>query len=116
VQIIPHFWVIYYKIFSLGPADKHADMGWNCMSTGIKPLGLGLTAGIIWAFGILILGLMATFFNWGNAMVSVFGSLYIGYGASLWGSIIGMIWAFFDGFIGGAVFAFVYIVIVERIK
>jgi hypothetical protein len=49
-------------------------------------------------------------------MVSVFGSLYIGYGASLAGSVIGMVRAFFDGFIGGAVFAYVYKVLVERIK
>jgi len=35
-------------------------------------------------------------------------SLYIGYAATLLGSIIGAIWAFVDGFIGGVIVAWLY--------
>ncbi len=78
------------------------------MGNGIKPLQLGLTAGILWAGGVLCLGLMATFLNWGNLMVSMLGSVYIGYGATIVGSLAGTVWAFFDGLIGGAIFACLY--------
>jgi hypothetical protein len=36
------------------------------------------------------------------------GKLYRGYTISPTGSVIGLVWAFFDGLAGGAVFAWIY--------
>ncbi len=82
--------------------------GCDHMGAGLKPLQLGLTAGLLWALCVLSLGLMATFLKWGKLMVSVIGSVYIGYTSTVAGSLIGMVWAFFDGLAGGAVFAWLY--------
>lgn len=71
-------------------------------------LALALAGGITWAFCLLCLGLVAWLFDWGNAMVAVLGSLYIGYASTPVGAIIGTVWAFADGFIGLAIFTLIY--------
>lgn len=72
----------------------------------IKALGLSL--GIVGAVYMLFLGLAATYLNWGNSMLDVVSTLYIGYKATLAGSIIGAVWGFIDGFICGVLIAFFY--------
>jgi hypothetical protein len=47
-------------------------------------------------------------FGWGNALVAALPSLYIGYGPSIVGAIVGAIWAFIDGFVAGPVVAWIY--------
>jgi hypothetical protein len=44
------------------------------------------------------------------------GHLYRGYNLTLAGSLIGAVWAFFDGLIGGAIFAWLYDAIGERVS
>ena len=39
---------------------------------------------------------------------TTFGRIYRGYNISALGSVIGLAWAFFDGLIGGAIFAWLY--------
>lgn len=39
---------------------------------------------------------------------TLIGRVYRGYAISPVGSLVGMVWGFFDGFIGGAVFAWLY--------
>lgn len=46
--------------------------------------------------------------GWGAGLVNLISSLYIGYAPGFVGGIIGGIWAFFDGAIGGAIIALVY--------
>lgn len=72
-----------------------------------QPLPLGIAIGVLWAFYVFIAGIVAIF-GWGNALVETLASLYIGYGASIIGAIIGAIWAFVDGFIAGIIIAWVY--------
>lgn len=43
------------------------------------------------------------------------GRLYLGYNLTLTGSLVGAVWAFFDGLIGGLLFAAVYNWIEERV-
>jgi len=69
---------------------------------------LGLASGILWAAGVLLLGLTSTYLSWGNEWVDLLGSVYIGYKVGLFGAITGAIWAFVDGLIGGIVFAWLY--------
>ena len=69
---------------------------------------LGLTLGIVWGGGMLLLGLMTLFFNWGTAVVTLIGTVYIGYSVTLVGILVGTIWGFCDGAICGVLIAWVY--------
>jgi hypothetical protein len=66
-----------------------------------------LAGGIVWGAGVMFLGWIAAF-NWGRALEGVFASLYIGYGPSFLGGVIGGVWAFFDGLIAAALIAWLY--------
>ncbi len=68
----------------------------------------GLSIGIVWGGVMFLLGLMVMFFNWGSALVSLMGSMYVGYKPTLLGSIIGGIWGFMDAGIGGVLVAWLY--------
>ena len=69
--------------------------------------GLALGGGVLWAFYILLAGWGAAL-GWGTSFVAVFQNLYIGYGPSFVGGLIGMVWGFFDGAVAGAIIALVY--------
>ena len=68
----------------------------------------GLALGILWSSAVLLLGLMSGLLQWGTPLVKGIGSLYLGYKATAAGAIIGMIWAFIDGSIGGWLLAVIY--------
>ncbi|MFQ5904151.1 MAG: hypothetical protein ACE5JO_10715 [Candidatus Binatia bacterium] len=57
--------------------------------------------------GIFLLGLAGSV-GWGVALVEVMGSAYLGFQPNLTGSLIGGIWAFVDGAIGGIAIAWLY--------
>lgn len=71
------------------------------------PVALGVAIGVLWAFYVFGLAIIAMF-GWGNALLESLASLYIGYDASIIGAIIGAIWAFVDGFVAGFVIGWVY--------
>lgn len=73
----------------------------------IQPVPLGVAVGILWAIYVFSIGITAMF-GWGNALVTVLASLYIGYSASIVGAIIGAIWAFVDGLVAGVIVAWLY--------
>ena len=68
----------------------------------------GLTLGIVWGLAMLLMGLINTTDMWGDEIVKVMGSLYIGYRPTVLGSIIGGIWGFIDAGIGGVIIAWLY--------
>lgn len=68
----------------------------------------GLAFGILWAAATLIMGLTSTFWGYGNAWVEFIGTMYIGYAPTIVGAIIGMVWGFFDAFIGAFLLAWIY--------
>ena len=68
----------------------------------------GLAFGILWAGGILFMGLMAMFCNWARPFVDVVSVMYVGYGATALGCLIGVVWGFIDAFIGGFLLAWLY--------
>ncbi|WP_424359885.1 bacteriophage holin [Methanocella sp. MCL-LM] len=74
----------------------------------LKPTAFGLAAGILWGLAVLVTGLTAALFGYGVKFVDVVGSFYLGYQPDLTGSIIGGVWGFIDGLIGGFVFALLY--------
>lgn len=69
--------------------------------------GFALACGIVWSIGVLCVG-WTSMFGWGNGFVNVLSTFYIGYAATFVGAIIGGVWAFFDGLVGGAIFAWLY--------
>jgi len=78
------------------------------MAEKLSVKGLALSIGILWAIGIFLMGIAATVSGWGDSLVNLISSLYVGYSASLAGSIIGAIWALIDGLICGALIAWLY--------
>jgi hypothetical protein len=72
-----------------------------------NPLAFGLSLGIVYAAGIFILGLAAANGR-GTEIVSLMADFYVGFGPSFNGAILGAISAFVEGFIGGAVVAWIY--------
>jgi len=71
----------------------------------VKALAVGL--GLSWSVCMLFVG-WASIFGWGTKLVEVFSSLYIGFAPNFLGGLIGAIWGFVDGAIGGAIIALVY--------
>lgn len=68
----------------------------------------GLAAGIVWAASVFIVGIVAMLTDYCAGMVAALGTVYIGYGESVLGSIIGAVWGFFDAGIGAVVLVWLY--------
>jgi hypothetical protein len=67
-----------------------------------------LSCGLIWGFGIFCLTWWIIAFEGATGQMTLLGHLYRGYNVSPVGSLIGLLWAFPDGLIGGAIFAWLY--------
>jgi hypothetical protein len=67
-----------------------------------------LTCGIIWGLGLFFLTWWVIAFEGATGDPTIIGKLYRGYTISPVGSVIGLVYAFFDALIGGAIFAWLY--------
>lgn len=67
-----------------------------------------LSCGLIWGFGLLFLTWWIIAFEGATGQMTLIGHLYRGYNVSPVGSLIGLLWAFPDGLVGGAIFAWLY--------
>ena len=67
-----------------------------------------LTCGILWGLSVFFLTWWIIVFEGVTHESLFFGRFYFGYDVSPLGSVIGLAWAFFDGLIGGAIFAWLY--------
>lgn len=76
--------------------------------TRLSPLALGFALGVMWAIGLFALGILSMLTGYGSEMVTLMGTVYLGYSATFLGSIIGAVWALVDGFIGGYILAWLY--------
>lgn len=56
---------------------------------------------------VFLMALLAMI-GYGKQIVSVIGSVYIGYDASIVGAILGLVYGFVDGLIGLYIFAILY--------
>ena len=68
-------------------------------------MSFGVACGITLAIAVFLLAIATALFGWGIGVVQVLSTLYIGYEPSFVGAVSGAVWAFVDGFIGGAVLA-----------
>jgi hypothetical protein len=67
-----------------------------------------LTCGSIWGFAIFLLTWWIIAFEGSTGDVTLIGRIYLGYNISPTGSIIGLVWAFIDGLLFGALFSWFY--------
>ncbi len=67
-----------------------------------------LTTALFLGFGILFITWWKILLDGANGHITVIGKIYRGYSLSPGGSLIGFVWGFFDGLIGGAIFAWLY--------
>ncbi|MFB6147375.1 MAG: hypothetical protein ABEJ66_00675 [Candidatus Nanohaloarchaea archaeon] len=78
----------------------------------LDPVSMGAAFAAIYAAFMLVLSAFAV--GWGTEVVNLFSSLYVGFSASVIGSIVGAAWAAVDGFILGYLLAWVYNQVLER--
>jgi hypothetical protein len=85
----------------------------NVMKLDIK--AFALTCGIIWGLALPLLTWWVMATSGPRTPLLWLAHVYRGYSLTLIGSLIGAVWAFFDGLIGGALFAWLYDVIGGRL-
>jgi len=76
------------------------------MKLSLKALSLSL--GLVWAGAVFLTTLLSIFTGYGEEFLNLIASLYPGYTISWAGSIIGLIYAFVDGFICALIFGLIY--------
>jgi len=74
-----------------------------------------LTCGILWGLGLFVLTWWLIAFEGATGETTLIGRLYRGYTITPAGSLIGLAWAFFDGLIGGALFAWLYNLMADKL-
>ena len=72
------------------------------------------TCALVWGLGLFALTWWIIAFDGATGETTIIGRLYRGYSISPSGSVIGLVWAFADGLIGGAIFAWLYNLIAAR--
>ncbi|NOY80584.1 MAG: membrane-associated protein [Kiritimatiellaeota bacterium] len=71
----------------------------------VKALAVGL--GSSWALCMLFAG-WGAMLGWGGKFVEVMASVYVGLTPTFLGGIVGAVWGFADGAVGGLVIGLVY--------
>jgi hypothetical protein len=73
----------------------------------LRVRALGLAVGIVWALGVLVatLWLIWTGQVEGGLLIN---KLYPGYDVTYLGALVGVVWGFVDGFVAGALIAWLY--------
>ena len=83
------------------------------MKLNIK--AFALTCGVIWGIGLFVITWWIIAFDGATGEPTLIGLVYRGYRISPIGSLIGLLWAFADGLVGGAIFAWLYNLCINRI-
>jgi len=73
-----------------------------------------ITCSLILGFALFLITWWIIIFDGVTGESTLIGLIYRGYNISPTGSIIGLVWGLADGFIGGAIFAWLYNFIIKR--
>jgi hypothetical protein len=73
----------------------------------LRVVPMATAFGLTWGLGMMILGWISGG-GWGARIVEVLSSLYIGFASTFVGGILGGLWGFADGFLGGLVLTVLY--------
>lgn len=74
-----------------------------------------LTCGLMWGLGLMMITWWVILFDGETGEPTLIGAVYRGYSISFLGSLIGLAWGLFDGMVGGAIFAWLYNLLVGRL-
>lgn len=77
-------------------------------SMRLAPVSFGFALGILWGLGMLLIGWAGWLWGYGIPWIQVWGSVYLGFGPSFMGGIVGAVWGFIDFFIFGWLIALIY--------
>ena len=75
-----------------------------------------LACGLAWGIGLFIFTWWIIIFEGSTHEKTLIGRIYRGYNISPLGSVVGFVWAFIDGMIGGAVLAVLYNFIMDKLS
>ena len=67
-----------------------------------------LACGLLWGLAVLLATWWILAFDGAITEPTFLASIYRGYSVTPLGSVIGLLWGFADGLIGGAIFAWLY--------
>lgn len=104
-------WQQKSKVYAIGRdnnggVDVDFRNGGNEMKLNWK--AFALTCGLIWGLGLFGLTWWMIMWEGLSREPTIIGYIYRGYSISPVGSLVGLVWAFADGTIGGAIFAWLY--------
>ena len=80
----------------------------------VDAVAVGLALGAFLGAVVLVMGLVAWLTGTWTAFVNGIGLLYLGYGPTPVGSVVGAVWGAIDGFVAGAAVAWLYNRIAEH--
>jgi hypothetical protein len=84
------------------------------MKLNIK--AFALTFGVFWGIGLFLITWWLILLEGSSGDLTLIGRIYPGFNISPIGSVIGLVWGFFDGLICGGVFAWLYNLIVSKLR
>jgi len=74
-----------------------------------------LTCAVIWGVALFAVTWWIIAFGGATGDATFVGRVYLGYSISPLGSLVGLVWALVDGLIGGAIFAWLYNTLADRL-
>ena len=74
-----------------------------------------LTCALFWGIGLFAATWWIMAFGGATGDVTLVGRVYLGYSISPLGSFVGLVWALADGLVGGAIFAWLYNTLADRL-
>lgn len=74
----------------------------------LNPRRLGVAGGIIWSLSMFILTILAIYTGYSKEFLNAMSSIYLGYTVTWPGAFIGLVYGFFDAFIGLYLLAWIY--------
>jgi hypothetical protein len=84
------------------------------MEMKLNVKAFALTCSLFWGFGLFLITWWIILIGGATGETTLIGRIYLGYNISPLGTVIGLIWALLDGFVGGAIFAWLYNLIAAK--
>lgn len=73
-----------------------------------NPAALAMAVGLLQVLLVLLVVIFAGLFEYAKDLLNLMSTLYFGLDTTFSGIIVGMFWAFVDGFVAGAIIAWLY--------
>lgn len=77
---------------------------------------LAITSGVLWGLSVFTLTWWIIAFDGATAESTLIGKIYRGYTITPLGSVVGLVWGLVDGFFCGAIFAWAYNFVADRVS